>query len=310
MQQIIYYLRTFSREPFRLSYVLTLAVLLAAAIWYNYHIDFENSFLDSFTYQPLHIPYTFAFYCVPYYGSVLLYALFHPHRKFLRQPGFWFTSLLGILVLTINDTFYYQNLYYDRIFEYSTAYFARKTSNQLVSELIFFAPLIVFWYINDRKTQPLYGFDAKRINLRPYLLMLAIMVPLIVWASFQDDFLRAYPSYRNEQDDSPAYWWHFLVYELFYGIDFIGVEFFFRGFLVLALARYLGPAVIFPMVCLYAFMHFGKPMGETIGSVFGGAILGIIAYYSRSIYGGIIIHMGVAYLMDLTAFVQTLLRQP
>jgi hypothetical protein len=44
-------------------------------------------------------------------------------------------------------------------------------------------------------------------------------------------------------------------------------------------------------------------MGELISSFFGGSLLGIIAYYSRSIVGGIIVHVGIAWMMELGAFI-------
>lgn len=97
-----------------------------------------------------------------------------------------------------------------------------------------------------------------------------------------------------------------LVFELAYGIDFIATELLFRGFLIIGMAHILGKDVILPMVVTYAFLHFGKPLGETIGSVFGGYILGIMALYSRNIWGGIAIHLGVAWLMELAAFLQLL----
>ena len=70
------------------------------------------------------------------------------------------------------------------------------------------------------------------------------------------------------------------------------------------MASVLGKDAILPMVATYAFLHFGKPMAETIGSIFGGYILGIIALQTRSIIGGVIIHMGVAIAMDLAAYIQ------
>ena len=45
----------------------------------------------------------------------------------------------------------------------------------------------------------------------------------------------------------------------------------------------------------------GAVAGALISSFFGGYILGVFAYYSRSIWGGIIVHMGIALLMDLAA---------
>ncbi|OBX20138.1 hypothetical protein BAA08_14935 [Bizionia sp. APA-3] len=58
------------------------------------------------------------------------------------------------------------------------------------------------------------------------------------------------------------------------------------------------------MVALYVFFHVGKPTGEIIGSIFGGYLLGIISLHSKSIIGGIIIHIGVAFLMDFMAIIQ------
>ena len=70
------------------------------------------------------------------------------------------------------------------------------------------------------------------------------------------------------------------------------------------MVKLLGKEAVLPMVSMYAFLHFGKPLGETIGSVFGGYILGVIALKKEHIFGGFIIHVGVAYLMEITAFWQ------
>jgi hypothetical protein len=61
------------------------------------------------------------------------------------------------------------------------------------------------------------------------------------------------------------------------------------------------------MISVYCFLHFGKPMGEAISSIFGGYILGVIAYNTKSISGGIIVHMGVAWMMDFFAYLQHIL---
>ncbi|MEM6642430.1 MAG: CPBP family intramembrane glutamic endopeptidase, partial [Bacteroidota bacterium] len=94
-------------------------------------------------------------------------------------------------------------------------------------------------------------------------------------------------------------WWLVLIYELCYGSNFISVELIFRGFLIFSFTRTLGSYAVLPMVATYAFLHFGKPLGETISSVFGGYVLGILSYNSKSIWGGILIHLGVAWLMEL-----------
>lgn len=74
--------------------------------------------------------------------------------------------------------------------------------------------------------------------------------------------------------------------------------------MVLGMAVVMGRAAIVPMVVTYAFLHFGKPAGEAVSSIFGGYILGVIAYQSQSIFGGVLIHVGVAWLMELAAYMQ------
>jgi hypothetical protein len=98
------------------------------------------------------------------------------------------------------------------------------------------------------------------------------MLPLIILASTQGDFLGAYP--RGVKFDSlsmqnSAHRIYYGIYELFYGLDFISVEFFFRGFLILAFVGILGPKSILPMAMFYVTIHWGKPAGEC-ESYFGG----------------------------------------
>jgi membrane protease YdiL (CAAX protease family) len=82
------------------------------------------------------------------------------------------------------------------------------------------------------------------------------------------------------------------------------VELFFRGFLVIGMVSMIGKKAILPMAVLYCFVHFGKPFGEALSSFFGGYILGVLAYYTRNVFGGLIVHLGIAYLMEILAFGQ------
>ena len=102
------------------------------------------------------------------------------------------------------------------------------------------------------------------------------MIPIVFLASFQEGFTKYYPSFSKSLVDGIPYpnWLKVGIYELCYGFDFFSVELFFRGFMVVALSRFVGKEARLPMVACYAFLHFGKPMMETIGSVFGGFALG------------------------------------
>jgi hypothetical protein len=132
------------------------------------------------------------------------------------------------------------------------------------------------------------------------------MVPLIAAASTQPDFLSMYPKLKDVDTalyDVKNKWLYHLLHELSYGSDFISVELFFRGFLILAFVKVVGKDAILPMACFYCTIHFGKPLGECISSYFGGLILGIVVYNTRSIIGGLMVHLGIAWLMELGGYI-------
>jgi hypothetical protein len=165
--------------------------------------------------------------------------------------------------------------------------------------------LFIIWKISDRD-QPFYGIRTKQMNWKPYIIMLLIMVPLIAAASTQPDFLAVYPKLKlvadiGNIDELP--WWQKLLFELSYGSDFITIELFFRGFLILAFIKWAGKDAILPMACFYCTIHFGKPLGECISSYFGGIILGIVVYHTRSILGGLMVHLGIAWLMEVGGYI-------
>jgi CAAX prenyl protease-like protein len=156
-----------------------------------------------------------------------------------------------------------------------------------------------------------YGLTTRNFNGRPYFLILLCLIPLIALASTQHDFLYTYPKVKTVHIlygyTTPVWPWK-LIYELSYGLDFVSIELFFRGFLIIGLARYGGHYAILPMAAFYCTIHFGKPLGECISSFFGGLALGVIAWRTRSIMGGLIIHLGLAWLMEAGGWLGGLLR--
>jgi hypothetical protein len=164
------------------------------------------------------------------------------------------------------------------------------------------AMLVVVHRMID-KEEPFYGITARSFAPWSYFFMLAAMLPLVAAASTQPDFLRMYPRMQHiEYLLQPNRGWHKLLYELSYGSDFLSIELFFRGFLVLAFARYAGKGAILPMAVFYCTIHFGKPLGECISSFFGGIILGVVSYHTRTIWGGFLVHVGLAWLMELGGY--------
>jgi membrane protease YdiL (CAAX protease family) len=169
--------------------------------------------------------------------------------------------------------------------------------------------MVILKFVFDRKEDfGIYGLRFRKVDFKPYFVMFLFMIPIIYCATFLPDIIEYYPTYKrvggarfSNYYDLPV-WVSVVFYESVYLADFLNTEVFFRGFLVIGLSKLMGKNVVLPMVATYAVLHFGKPMGETISSVFGGYILGIIALYSRNIWGGVFIHGGIALLMEVFAF--------
>lgn len=254
------------------------------------------------------LPY-FAFYGIPY--GVVLAVLALRGRVDTTVPGLGRMLFVALFVVSLADWFPYHtdvaSLVAPELRRYSYA-----VSWNLKSTLCWFTPIFAYWLWFDRTTdRTCYGITVKGFDARPYALCMAILVPLAFWASFQPAFLVQYPTYKPGTAEAylgVSAWWTVLPYELVYGFDFSFVELYFRGFLVIGVARWLGRSAVLPMVAMYAVLHFGKPFPETIGSIVGGYILGVFAYNSRSIAGGILLHLGLAWTMELMAFLQHALK--
>jgi hypothetical protein len=149
---------------------------------------------------------------------------------------------------------------------------------------------------------PVAGLSMRNFKARPYLILLLLMLPLIGFAATQPDFQLMYPKLKTIAFIDPFVhkdWLYHLFYQLSYGSDFFSIELFFRGFLVLAFVRFAGKDAILPMAAFYCTIHFGKPLLECISSYPGGIILGVVVYRTQTIWGGLLVHLGIAWLMEL-----------
>lgn len=158
------------------------------------------------------------------------------------------------------------------------------------------------WLLRDKT---FFGTRTVFKDRKTYITLLALMVPLVLMAGTQHDFQAMYPKLRILSADGQLHqlaWWKVLLFEFSYGSDFLNIELFFRGFLVLSLSRWLGRDAILPIAVFYCSIHFGKPLGECISSYFGGLILGVVVYNTRSIWGGLLVHLGIAWLMEVVGY--------
>jgi membrane protease YdiL (CAAX protease family) len=130
-----------------------------------------------------------------------------------------------------------------------------------------------------------------------YVLLFTLITPAVMVASTTSSFRHTYPFYRLANRSHFDLW----TWEAFYAAQFVSLEIFFRGFLLHGLRRAMGANAIFVMIVPYCMIHYGKPLSETLGAIGAGVILGTLAMRTRSIWGGVLIHIGVAVTMDVLA---------
>ena len=83
-------------------------------------------------------------------------------------------------------------------------------------------------------------------------------------------------------------------------MDLIGWEFVFRGLILFTLLPICGPYAIILQAVPFTIAHFGKPELETISCIFGGPVLGYIAWRTRSFFYPFLIHW---YLTTITILI-------
>ncbi len=144
-----------------------------------------------------------------------------------------------------------------------------------------------------------YGLRLRGVlsHLPIYGLLYIGMLPILVVAAGTPSFQATYPFYARAAAGGGHFWW----YELTYFLQFVGVEFFFRGFITFALFRRFGYHALMIMAIPYVMIHFNKPIPETIGALFAGLLLGYLALKAKSIWPGVALHWGIAVTMDLLA---------
>lgn len=160
--------------------------------------------------------------------------------------------------------------------------------------------LFVIFVIKEPLADFGWRWNNTHRHLHKYFYLLLPIMAMAVSASYRTDFTEHYPFYRY-CSRSGSDW---LMWETCYVLQFIFLEFFFRGFLVNALRPAIGGNAVWFMVLPYLMIHFSKPWLEATGAIFFGLFLGILALQNRSIWGGFMVHCGLALCMDVAALIQ------
>ncbi|MEM9324039.1 MAG: CPBP family intramembrane glutamic endopeptidase, partial [Bacteroidota bacterium] len=271
----------------------------------------EDSVIDSYK-GPIKWLWMLLFHGLPWLAVCGLVHIFGLRRGFFAQSSFWIKFFIGFGTLALTRSFIGYESLMDLWKPIDYFFFARcfnRASHSLIALPIF---LLFYYFYEKERPRNWYGLSRRGFEAKPYVVLLGLAAGAIFVGSFISELSNYYPRYDKTGLDlylgiekpGIAKQVFIALYEVCYGSSFLAVELIFRGFLILAFTHLLGPQAVLPMVITYAFLHFGKPVTETLSSIFGGYILGIISYYSRNIWGGVFIHVGVAWLMEIFGWLQ------
>jgi hypothetical protein len=296
MKEIIGFIKAYYNEVNK-PVLLFCTLFVAGLVYFNYQFGLENRLIKQLSAFPGHFLIYLAAFAVPHLALLL-----KKNLPFFESPPL----LIGLVAAPMVFAF---KVSMDTHINVS----GNEDWNQYWNTIIYWPMrmitlvgiLGVCWLLFNRKDN-FYGLSAKKFSYTPYLLMLLIMLPLLAAASTQPDFLATYPKMKEIiplPAEATPHWLYKLLFQLSYGSDFFSVEIFFRGFLIVGFLKWVGSDAILPMACFYCTIHFGKPLGECISSYFGGLLLGIVAYNTSSIYGGLMVHLGIAWMMELGGYI-------
>jgi len=168
----------------------------------------------------------------------------------------------------------------------------------------FFYLVIPILFIKLLLKKKLSDFGWRRSGdfnktIKIFFLFFAFMLPLVYMVSTQSSFLNKYPFYHPISQE--YLWPNLVLWEILYFIQFVALEFFFRGFIVHGFKKEIGDYSVLIMVIPYCMIHFQKPFLETIGAIFAGFILGYLSLRKNSIGTGIALHFSIAISIDIFA---------
>ena len=295
----------FIKSDFHLWAYLYTFLFISVCVFLNYTEGFYKSVIrtsyfegDSTWVFPL-------FYACMYFAVALPTFFLRKEYKSLTDWRFYLKSIFLISIYGFSIGFYsYKQWQFPSLFD-EEIMLTQKIISQLKSLFFYFTPLILLKLFVDKKVEGLYGLSRNSQHIKGYFSMFLMLLPFLLFMSFSSDFQQAYPQFKPWFYDGAfgmETWQYTTIFELTFALDFVMTELLFRGALVIGMVSILGRKAILPMVAMYVAIHFGKPLGETISSMFGGFMLGALAYQTRHIWGGVIVHIMIALSMEIMGF--------
>lgn len=311
MRFLLKELWSFIKSDFNIWLFAFFFVFLFVAIKINYQYGIYWKLVNIQASGSVRFIRFFLLFSIPWFIVAIPKLVLSNNKLVLSNIRFYIAILLILGVIAFDSAFSIFKPLLKFAYTFDEQLYLTKIAGNLQGIVIMLFFSLVIIRLIAKTTLADLGLRLKDVIFRPYFILILAIVPMIVWASFKPDFIATYPIYKP---------WDFpillkmpklvsaVIYEFFYGIDFITIEFAFRGLLVILMAKFIGKDAILPMAAVYCFLHFGKPEAEAISSIFGGYFLGFVALSTRSIAPGIILHLSLAYMMDIAAYIQHYLK--
>lgn len=171
------------------------------------------------------------------------------------------------------------------VLDFYNDYLGRKEWDSLMFFLLL--PLLLLLIL--RRSPHAYGFRWG--NWKRGLLLTvggwALMAPILWGVARGADFQAYYTRFWSANGA-----WGTLLYVM---QDLIGWEFFFRGFLLFALAEIAGDWAILLQAIIFTLAHLTKPPLETLSCIAGGSAFGWVAWETGSFLYPFLIHTFVTF---------------
>jgi membrane protease YdiL (CAAX protease family) len=142
-------------------------------------------------------------------------------------------------------------------------------------------PILVI-LISGKKPLKDYGFQLGdwKAGLAITAVSILIMAPILWFITKSDPEMIDYYSSRYSSS---------MIGLVF--LDLIGWEFLFRGWILFGYAEEFGDNALWIQAVPFAIAHIGKPEIETLSTIFGGFLFGLIAWKTKSFLYPFLIHL-------------------
>ena len=216
-------------------------------------------------------------------------------RDELKPISILFLSVLILAAHKSFGTIQFANQILSGISEYHAVIYLFITTFVLLGAFPYLIIKVVF-----KESAREYGLTIG--DWQKGLKLIVILFPLIALfvlfpSIYNQEMVSFYPQSKEISTSTTL----FLKFEAIRVLLFYtGWEFFFRGFMLFGLRKYVGDAMaiciqIIPS-CLW---HIGMPTGEIFASIFGGVLFGIMALKTGSILYPYILHCLIGLTLDL-----------